>query len=68
MTSLNINYYLTPNTATLGIRASKYEYWGYTYIKPITLALLQVIQKLVVVVVGMLQVWLSRKQTLKQSL
>lgn len=27
MTSFNLNYFLTPNIATLGIRASNYEFW-----------------------------------------
>ena len=25
--SFNLNYFLTPNTATLGVRASAYEFW-----------------------------------------
>lgn len=27
MTSLNLNYFLTPNTAKLGVRASAWEFW-----------------------------------------
>lgn len=28
MTSLNLNYFLTPNTAALEASDSTYEYWG----------------------------------------
>ena len=31
MTSFNINYFLTPNSATLGIRASTYVFCGGTH-------------------------------------
>lgn len=37
MTSFNLSYFLTPNTATLGLRASTYEFLGDTTIKSIML-------------------------------
>ena len=32
MTSFNFNDFLTPNIATLEVRASTYEFFGYTYV------------------------------------
>lgn len=67
MTLFNLNYFLIPNIATLVFRVAAYELGGGTRIQSITLALSQVIQKLIAVV-GMLQVIFPGKQTLKQSL
>lgn len=40
--NLNYNYFLTPQTATVVVRASIYDYYGDTHIQSITLSDLQV--------------------------